>query len=666
MPLDDYKTIIREMPLFSSLSSGELRLVSGRAGIVEFKKGQAIYKEGAPPSFFYLLLRGRVVVSSQDSAGRQTVLEYLHRGGYFGIISMLTGEPHSVTARALNDSVVLTVGREDFEYLLKKIPAIAIDLGRTLSRRLKRKDISQKTIFESTIIAVMSSLPQAGKTLYASNLAFSLRAETGKSVIVLDICPEEKIHRMPRILTHGGYRVCGLSQGAPEAFRDCLIRDKGGIDFSYLTYSRGNQAWPRHVVDILSALVNEYHYIILDLPCCRETTVLNILNQADIIHIVSSPRLADLQSTARLITKLERGFRFPPAKIKVVVNARMPSRLSYARETSALKRDIFATLPRIEQKSPGRLVAECPEAEYSRVIRRIARREGDCLVGLALGVGVAYGFCHIGVLRVIEEEGIPVDVIAGSSMGSIIASLWAAGHSSAEILDITREFREPKYIWSLLDFTFPLLGLIKGDKLYRFLKRHFGSATFQDVRVPLKVVASDVKRKETRVLDKGPLVDALMASCAMPGVFTPFKFKDDMLCDGGVINPLPTEPLIEMGVKKIIAVNVTPSREDILTQYEKIREGVVPGGEKSLLPRLRIKDYLKEKFKNNILDLIFSSVEIMQSEVAKKEAMLADVVLHPDLAGMHWLELHRAEEFARRGEEEARRNLARIRKIVNE
>jgi NTE family protein len=290
------------------------------------------------------------------------------------------------------------------------------------------------------------------------------------------------------------------------------------------------------------------------------------------------------------------------------------------------------------------------------------------MIGLVLGVGVAYGFCHLGVLKVIEEEKIPVDIIAGSSVGALIASLWATGRTSAEILEITKEFKEPKHIWGLVDLTIPLLGFIKGNKLYRFLKKHLGSKTFYDVRLPLKIIASDVRRKEPKVLDAGLLADAIMASCTMPGVFTPFRFKEEMLFDGGIINPLPTETLLKMGVKKIIAVNVTPSREDILRQYERIKERITVTLPQDLKRRewFNIRQHIKDSFKINILNIIFSSVEILQSEVAQNEARLADVVLHPDTSGLYWLELHRAAEFAKRGEEETRRNLDKIWQVINE
>jgi len=670
MGLNNYEYILKEIPLFVSLSDKERAYVQKKCGVAEYKKGQIIYKEGSPPSYFYCILRGRVVISTLDPHGKQTILEYLHRGKYFGIISVLTGEPHSVTAKAINDCLLLAISKDNFDSLLKKIPRLAIDLSKTLSRRLKRKDIHQKTIFESTIIAVLSSFPQAGKTVYASNLAFGISKEAHKKAVIVDICPEDKVHRLPRILNApSNYRVFNLSGRALgiAGIKDYIFKDKFGIDIIYLTYADGNESWPRAVVDILSLLVNDYHYVILDMPSLREESILTILNQSDIIHILTSPKETDLKSTRRLIKRLESDFNFTPAKIKVIINENRPSNLTLEEEFALLNHDIFANLPRIETRASGRLVLEKPEAEYSKVIRRISRQEGGCLVGLALGVGVAYGFCHIGVLKVIEEEKIPIDIISGSSIGGVIASLWATGRTSKEILRITQEFREPKFIWSLLDFTFPLRGFIKGNKLYNFLKRYLGNKTFYDIKIPLKIIASDVKRKETKIFDQGSLIDAIMASCTMPGVFTPFTFKGEMLFDGGVISPLPTEPLFESGVKKIIAVNVTPSREDIIKQYSQIKENIVgKGKEVNQKYWFNLKEYLRRKLKTNILDFIFSSFEIMQSEVAQKEAQLADVVLHPDTSGLHWMELHKSEEFAKRGEEETRKNLDKIWKVINE
>jgi len=673
MELIKKEPILQEIPLFASLSSGERNLIGERISFKEYKKGEIIYREGAPADALYVVVLGRIVIYTQDQQGNETLLEYLHRGKYFGIISLLTGEPHSVTAKAINDCLLLIIKKEDFDFILKKIPQLAIDLSQTLSRRLKRKDIHQKTIFESVAISIFSSYSQAGKTVYALNMALSLARETHKSVMILDIAPVDRIHSLPRRLEiEGAYRIFDLSSGDMDTARvikDFILKDRFGIDLITLCYKPEDELCVKRVTDVLSFLINDYHYIILDLPSEMNKSIFDILNQSDLIHILTSPEPVDLKRTFNLIRRLKTDFNFLEDKIKVIINEYKVSRLTYEEQIGLLNHPIFATLPKIEFKASDKMVLDEPDSEYAKAIRRIARRLGDCLVGLALGVGVAYGFCHIGVLKVIEEEKIPIDVISGSSVGALIACLWVTGRTSSEILEIiTQEFKEQKYIWGLVDLTFPLFGFIKGNKLYKFLKKYLGNKTFYDVKLPLKIIASDVKRKEPIILEKGLLVDAIMASCTMPGVFMPFKFKQGLLFDGGIINPLPTEPLFKMGVKKIIAVNVTPSREDVLKQYEKIKETEVPGA-LEFSARRRFFDfgrYFQNKLKTNILDIIFSSIEVMQSEVAQKEAQLADIVLHPDTSGLSWLELHRAREFAKRGEEETRKNLDKIWQVINE
>ncbi|MFH0790576.1 MAG: patatin-like phospholipase family protein [Candidatus Omnitrophota bacterium] len=668
MEILDKNLILQQIPLFTGLSEGELGIIQERAGIIEYKKNQVIYEEGAPADAFYCIVLGRAVVYTRGKSGEEAVLEYLHRGKYFGIISLLTNENHSVTAKAINDSTLLVIKKEDFDFILKKVPKLAIDLSQTLSRRLKNKDFHQKTIFETMVISVFSSYSQAGKTVYALNFVLSLYKETRKPLIILDICSKDKTHSLPLKLDIDDYKVFDLSCPADlSSIKEFILRTKFGIDTAFFSYNPEDEFSAKKLVAIFTLLVNDYSYIILDLPSSMDQFVLGVLNQSDSIHILTSPESVDLQRTHNLVERLKTDFHFQDAKIKVVINEYRFSKLNSKQQMELLEHGIFATLPKIEFKTNDRLVLDDPDSEYAKVVRRISRHTAEHLVGLALGVGVAYGFCHVGVLKVIEEEKIPIDVISGSSIGSIIASLWALGKTAEEILEISAEFKQPKYIWGLIDLTLPFLGFIKGNKLYSFLKRYFGNKTFYDVKLPLKIVASDVKQKLPIVIEKGLLVDAMMASCSMPGVFRPFRFKEDILFDGGIIHPLPTEPLFMMGVKKIIAVNVTPSREDVIIQREKLEKELSP-------PPKDVKagfwfnpgDYFRQRLKTNILDYIFSSIEFMQSELAQKEAQLADIVLHPDTRGMHWLELNRAKEFAKRGEEEARRNLDKIWKVVNE
>ncbi len=675
--------VLLDIPLFAALSQVERKIIAQEADFAEYKKGEIIYKEGLPADAFYCIILGRVVIYTTDSFGREKVLEYLHGGKYFGIISLLTGDAHSVTARAFNDSQVLKITKTGFDLILKQIPALAIDLSRTLSRRLKNKDIHQKTIFESTVVSVFSSYSQAGKSVYALNLSLSLQRESHKSVLILEICPRDKPHTLsyklqidkePVIIDSSNAFHLGEAGGAgevpenAESIKSFILKSSLGVDLLCLRYDTPEDYSIRKLVVILTVIVNDYHYIILDLPSCMDEFVVRALNQSDLVHVLTSPEPQDLKGTRHLVERLKNEFEFPEAKIKIIINEYKFAKLSYQEEISFLGQGIFATLPKVDFPQQQDLVLREPDSEYAKVIRRISRQVAECQVGLALGVGVGYGFCHIGVLKVIEEEGIPIDAISGASIGAIIAGLWVTGRSAGEILEIvSREFKERKYVWRLVDLTFSAIGFIKGNRLYNFLKKYFGNKTFEDISLPLKIIASDIRRKEARILDKGLLADAIMASCSMPGVFHPFRFKDEVLFDGGIINPLPTEALSKMGVKKIIAVNVTPSREDIARQLEAVKERIALSRQAIKEKRwFDLKRYLRGKVKDNILDVVFSSIEVMQSELVQREAELADIILHPDTQGLHWMELHRAEEFAKRGEEETRRQLDKIKQIINE
>jgi len=272
--------IIQEFPLFADLAEKERKIIKERSSVISFKKGDIIYQEGALPSGFYCLAIGRVVIYVKDNQGNQKILEHLHRGKYFGIISLLTNEPHSVTAQAINDCVILTISKEDFDLVINKIPRLAIDLSRTLSRRLRRKDTLKKAIFESTVVSVFSSYSQAGKTIYSLNLALSLKKETRKSVIILDILSTDKMHSLPSRLGLGAGNVFDLSQGLADNSKlaqASILKSGFGIDLLCFHYRPEDNLCVRRLLGILSGLVNDYHFIILDLPNIRFLMLISLV-----------------------------------------------------------------------------------------------------------------------------------------------------------------------------------------------------------------------------------------------------------------------------------------------------------------------------------------------------------------------------------------------------
>lgn len=177
-------------------------------------------------------------------------------------------------------------------------------------------------------------------------------------------------------------------------------------------------------------------------------------------------------------------------------------------------------------------------------------------IGLALSGGAARGFAHVGVLKALREHGIPVDMIAGSSAGSVVAGAFAAGMTPDEIAQMGREVR-----WLKISRpSFSAKGLLSNAPLEVFINRNFPVRTFEDLRFPFCAVACDIETGEEIVLTEGDLAPAIRASCAIPGVFTPVEDdKGRTLVDGGVVAPVPTRAVREMGADVVIAVDVLAS-----------------------------------------------------------------------------------------------------------
>jgi NTE family protein len=319
--------------------------------------------------------------------------------------------------------------------------------------------------------------------------------------------------------------------------------------------------------------------------------------------------------------------------------------LPFSERTAVLKHDIFATLPDLaadglaaEVDGP-RLVAMYPRAEYSRAVRRIARQMGEVLIGLALGCGAALGFAHVGVLKVLRNEGIPIDIVAGTSMGALVGALWASGKSIEEIEESVSRYKTRLDNLKLLDFTFPRRGIIKGGVIRNFLAKEFGKKTFYDLKLPFKAIACDIETRQEVVLESGPLVDAVMASISIPGVFEPVRLNGRILVDGGIINPLPTNVLARMGVNKMIAVNTLPSPDDVIRSKKKVA---------------------------NIFDIIVNGVQASEYLLAEIACQSADVALHPIVPTMDWFEFFEGRKAIARGEEEAKKFLPDIKELISQ
>ena len=248
-------------------------------------------------------------------------------------------------------------------------------------------------------------------------------------------------------------------------------------------------------------------------------------------------------------------------------------------------------------------------------------------IGVALGGGFARGIAHIGVLKVLEEEGIPVRIVTGTSVGALIGAAYCSGLSIAELEDVAHSVRFTTFArWTLSRY-----GFASNDRMVSFLNRTLKVKTFEDLRIPLGVSATDFNTGEGVVFHSGSIIDPVRASCAYPGMFLPVEIRGRYLVDGMLSHPVPTRPLLEMGADRVLAVH--------------LRGTWANGG----APR-------------HLFDVIGQSFAIAQDAMSSLWKEAADLVIEPDVAGFGYDDFKRADELMHAGEMAMRKALPEVRR----
>jgi len=285
-------------------------------------------------------------------------------------------------------------------------------------------------------------------------------------------------------------------------------------------------------------------------------------------------------------------------------------------------------------------------------------------IGLALSSGGARGLAHVGVLEVLEEEGIEVHAIAGSSMGAYIGALWAAGFSGKQLEELASEMQDNRKMWKLADPLIPpLKGLFRGEKAKHHLERSIGSLKIEDLARRLMIITFDLDTCERLVVRSGSMADAVHASCAMPGVIAPVLFKGRRCSDGGVVDPVPVGALRRYGnVDKIIAVSTLPTIAEVEAGCCRPEHEANP----SWWHRGTdvINRHANPLAPGNIGDTFRKSIRAAQIRLADDSCRRADLSLHPPYVKARWHEYSRFEHFIEAGRKIAREHLDEIRALA--
>ena len=287
-------------------------------------------------------------------------------------------------------------------------------------------------------------------------------------------------------------------------------------------------------------------------------------------------------------------------------------------------------------------------------------------VGLALGSGGAKGLSHIGVIKFLEEMGVKIDFITGSSIGALIGGAYASGLSIEEIEDIALE-TDLTSTAKLFSPGFGKSGLVTGIKVQEFLTSILGNKNIEYMPIPFTAVATDIITGQEIHFNKGNLVEAIRASISIPIVFQPVICNNIVLVDGGLVNPVPINIAREMGADYIIAVNILSSKNKSDPKSDKKFNNkidlekpleIIPVLERKLenlmIDHKWIRNFIKHKEKQDLpgIKKIFNqSIKIAQEKMIRQSIELykPDVLIEPDVGSVNMFEFYNAEEIIEKG-----------------
>lgn len=576
----DALTAFKSSPLFRDLDRRALRGLAETAAWQELHGGEFLYRSGDAADAMYLVVNGRIRVRRLDEAGAPEVLGEIGLGQTVGEVALVAGGPRTADALAVRDSRLLRISKADFDKLVRRHPDAMLKVMRVVVERLRSRGTSQPrdAVVSTRTIAVLPGHEGVDAGGFARELTRQL-ASAG-SVLRLD----------------------------PERVGNALGEAAADIPFEHQRN--------RDVVGWLNRIEDDYRHVVYEATARPHVWTRRCLRQSDRILV-----LVDGASEPMDSPNLEwlRGvdLKAPVEVVLLQADGAVPgSPLAWRAACGA---DMHHHVP-----------ADLPATAMARVSRLITGR-ALCLV---LGGGGARGFAHVGLLRALEEKGVPVDAVGGTSMGALVAALTAAGMNADAVLKALREtFLDDNY---LNDYTVPRLGLISGDKFRRRLDDLFGERRIEDLELPFYCESANLSQGVSMLHDRGFVADWVGTSMAVPGFTPPNVYNGDLLVDGGALRSLPFEPMHALGRGPVVVSDVSHESDLHVADAENER------------PQSLARS--KEAARNfNIFQILFHTAGLASEQESRAIDQRADLVLHMPVAGVGMFDWSQIDEIVYRG-----------------
>ncbi len=462
--------------------------------------GAVLFREGDPSDSLYILIRGRLRASVQ-TPNAERVLGEIGRGEFAGEMGVLTGDPRSATVCAIRDSALVKLPGPALDRLADKYPSILRQINRLLADRLRRVDERRRTNTLRTFAIVPLSAD-----LQLADLSHDLAQSFG-------------------------------DYGATLLLDRRRVEDELGTDALQAHLENG----ANDAVDVwLDECESRYRFLLYQADAALSEWTRRCLRQADCILLVANPGAdptpGDLEQSTQTICTGR------PMELALLHPA-----------STAQPRNTHAWLAPRHVRSHHHL----RQGRFADT-QRLARYLTGHAVGLVLGGGGARGYAHVGVIRALEECGIPIDIVGGASIGSIIAAEYALGWDCRAMVERThKHWNEFK---PLSDVTLPFLSISSGTHIGRMFARVCGDRQIQDLWLPYFAVSNNLSRGQLVVHDRGPLSRAVRASSSLPGIWPPVTDPEGLLVDGGNLDNLPVDMMARLANGgSVIAVDINPT-----------------------------------------------------------------------------------------------------------
>jgi NTE family protein len=642
---------LSEAPLFECLTSGELAALRERVRLRAFKPQACLLECGQDSPGLYVIRSGLVAVFLRSDAGQERELARLGRGECVGEMALVTGEPCSAMVHAITDAEAWFIERDDFVDLVNRCPGLWRNLSRIMSQRLVRASRHVAAQPLANTIGLIMACAEEEATALAVAIAASLARQTTGRVLLVDARAGSVLPASAFATGEPATSLCEMLRERSLLKRHEVAPDPtnglSGARIATLCDKKGQLPCEEDSLCALDCLSPLYHYILLlfrgppaglsPLLLDRARSIVTVIAEEEVT--AAFPWLDHLCRPSGAQGKVEVAILTAGPTIS---RAKQAIEELIGRPIRHLPKDGSLLRQMVRERAP--LTEARRESPFSRAVSRLARHVGEMEVGLALGAGAAKGFAHLGVLQVLEENGVPIDYIAGCSIGAIVGALYAGRFSLAQIERILDGADRKIMRW-----TIPLRALWSDAGLKKLLEEPAPTVRFRELAIPFAAIATDLANGLEVALQEGLVWRAVQASVSIPGIFPPTVISGRYLVDGGLVNPVPTQTVRRMGANIVVAVDlmspVTAADVTADRSWQSVR--------------------MPDRRPPNLVEILWRSNEIMQAEITARSAATADVTIRPRVGRSRWSDFsRRGRAFRAAGEEAARNALPELRRLL--